>query len=143
MAGEPTLREAGGTFVPDFPSTLVRFAADPGVTGPQPSYLHGEFAVTRTRATTRDIRRAAAVSGGVDNVFRSRRRNFSFNEYQAEALQLFPIVGKRWIAAVHGWLVLTDVPPGNDIPIYLQPSIGGNNTLRGYNTYRFHDRTRW
>jgi len=136
----PTLREAGGTFVPDLPSTLVRFAADPGVTGPQPSYLHGEFAVT---ADTRDYK-GHPTSGGLYRAavttFSDRDAGtFSFNEYQAEALQFFPIVGKRWIGAVHGWLVLTDVPPGNEIPIYLQPSLGGNNSLRGYNTYRFHD----
>jgi hypothetical protein len=136
----PTLREASGTFRPDFPSTLVRFAAEPGVTGPQPSYLHGEFAAT---ADTRDYK-GHPTSGGLFRAalttFSDRDAGtFSFNEYQAEALQLFPIVGKRWIAAVHGWLVLTDVPPGNDIPIYLQPSLGGNNTLRGYHTYRFHD----
>jgi outer membrane protein assembly factor BamA len=119
----------------------VRFGAEPGVTGPQPAYLHGEFAVT---ADTRDYK-GHPTSGGL---FRAALTTFSdrdtgtftFNEYQAEALQLFSIVGKRWIAAAHGWVVLSDVPSGNDIPIYLQPSLGGNNTLRGYNTYRFHDR---
>jgi hypothetical protein len=35
--------------------------------------------------------------------------------------------------------VLTDVPEGHQIPIYLQPSVGGNNTLRAFRTYRFHD----
>jgi outer membrane protein assembly factor BamA len=26
------------------------------------------------------------------------------------------------------------------VPFYLQPSLGGHNTLRGYTDYRFHDR---
>jgi outer membrane protein assembly factor BamA len=29
---------------------------------------------------------------------------------------------------------------GQVVPFYLAPSLGGNNSLRGYSDYRFHDR---
>ena len=32
------------------------------------------------------------------------------------------------------------VPPGREVPVYLMPSLGGADTLRGYSNYRFHDR---
>jgi outer membrane protein assembly factor BamA len=138
---DPTLQEPAGTFMPDFPSTLVRFAADPGVSGPQPNYLHNEFAVT---ADTRDHKghpTSGAVYRAALTTYSDRGTGtFSFNQYEAEGLQLVPIVGKRWLLALHGWLVAADAGDNHDVPIYLQPSIGGNNTLRAYHTYRFHDR---
>ena len=57
---------------------------------------------------------------------------FSFTEYQLEGLQLVPLSGSRWVLALRGWAVLTDVPSGHEVPIYLQPTIGGHNTLPIY-----------
>jgi hypothetical protein len=34
----------------------------------------------------------------------------------------------------------TAIAQGTVIPFYLMPSLGGNNTLRAYANYRFHDR---
>jgi surface antigen Omp85-like protein len=136
----PDLEQPGGSFIPDLPSTLVLFADQPGVSGTQPSFLHGEVALT---ADTRDYKNHP-TSGGLYRAALTLYRDqdagtFSFNEYQAEALRLVPVRGKRWVLAFRGWLVLTDVPEGHQIPIYLQPSVGGNNTLRAFRTYRFHD----
>jgi outer membrane protein assembly factor BamA len=36
--------------------------------------------------------------------------------------------------------VFSDSSAGNAVPFYLLPSLGGQNTLRGYDNYRFHDR---
>jgi outer membrane protein assembly factor BamA len=44
------------------------------------------------------------------------------------------------VIAAHGWLVVSDTREGQVVPFYLQPSIGGHNSLRGYADYRFHDR---
>ena len=44
------------------------------------------------------------------------------------------------VLALHGWLAASDTTAGATVPFYLQPSLGGHNTLRGYTDYRFHDR---
>ena len=44
------------------------------------------------------------------------------------------------MVAVRGWLVASDAEPGNTVPFYLQPSLGGGNSLRSFSDYRFHDR---
>jgi outer membrane protein assembly factor BamA len=44
------------------------------------------------------------------------------------------------VLAGHAWLVGTQVADGHAVPLYLSPSLGGANTLRGYTDYRFHDR---
>ena len=138
----PNPDSASGTFKPDLPNTLVLFAGQPGTVGPQPNFLHGEAALTydsrdhKNHPTSGSLYRAALTSywdqgSGVSG-------DFSYREYQAEGLRIVPITGKRWLLALRGWLVLTGIPSGNEIPIYLQPSIGGNNTLRSYHSYRFH-----
>ena len=137
---EPRLEAPDGTFLPDLPNTLILFAGEPGVTGPQPDFLYSGVAVT---ADTRDYKNHPTSGGlyrvGLTTYADQNDSLFSFTEYEAEALQLVPVVGRRWILAFRGWMVLTGVPEGHEVPIYLQPSIGGNNTLRSYHSYRFHD----
>jgi hypothetical protein len=58
--------------------------------------------------------------------------------YQVEGSQFVPLT-RNWILALHGWAVFSDPSNGPDVPFYLMPSLGGDNTLRGYNDYRFHD----
>lgn len=71
---------------------------------------------------------------------RTDLHQFSFRRYEAEGLQILPIVGERWVLALHGWGVFSDTSAGNSAPFYMLPSLGGGNTLRGYHDYRFHDR---
>jgi len=44
------------------------------------------------------------------------------------------------VLAAHGWLVASTLRDDQTVPFYLLPGLGGNNTLRSYNDYRFHDR---
>jgi outer membrane translocation and assembly module TamA len=44
------------------------------------------------------------------------------------------------VFALHGWTVAAQQQDGRDIPLYLQPSLGGSRTLRDYHDYQFHDR---
>jgi outer membrane protein assembly factor BamA len=41
---------------------------------------------------------------------------------------------------VRGWVAASQTDAGQIVPIYLEPSLGGTNSLRGYQDYRFHDR---
>ena len=137
---QPTISSSVGPFDQDFPDTSVLFPADPGV-AVQTSLLHGGGTVeadTRdhpSRPTRGGLYRAAA------QVFADRDlHQFSFRRYEAEGLQILPILGERWLIALHGWSVFSDTSAGNSVPFYMLPSLGGGNTLRGYDDYRFHDR---
>jgi hypothetical protein len=63
----------------------------------------------------------------------------SFKRYEGEAATFLPIAGGRAVFALHGWLVRSDLEAGHSVPIYLQPSLGGVNTLRSFTDYRFRD----
>ena len=136
MVSAPT-----GTFRTSDLDTRTAFPSDPGVSLPfQPSFLHSLAAIT---ADTRD-HRGYPTSGfmyrAALTTYSDRSSGtFSFNQWEAEALQFIPIVEKRWILALHGWTVHDAVPSGNEVPFYLLPAIGGNNTLRDYLDFQFHD----
>jgi hypothetical protein len=63
----------------------------------------------------------------------------SFDKVETEAAGFLPIAGGRIVFAVHGWYVGTEPRSVGSVPFYLQPSLGGINTLRSYTDYRFRD----
>jgi hypothetical protein len=140
----PDILSPGGTFRSDLPSTPSLFPTVPGVSDAfQPNYAHSEVALMsdtrdhRSRPTSGSLYRAAVTT----YVDQSTSTNlFSFRQYEAEGLQFIPVTRDRtWIFALHAWTVWSDVAPGRQVPFYMQPTIGGNNTLRSYPDYRFHD----
>lgn len=137
----PSILPRAGWFESDRPDTRDVFAANPVFAmADQPTFMHREVSLT---ADTRDfprhpsrggLYRAAAASHTGSGVA------FSFRRYEAEAAHFVPVADSRVVIALHGWLVASDTSEGQVVPFYLQPSLGGHNTLRAYPDYRFHDR---
>jgi hypothetical protein len=123
------------------PNTSERFSegAAPGISS-QPSFLHGDVSVA---ADFRDLpghptggglyRAAAAAYSDRD------AGTYSFRRYEIEASQFVPLFTRKWVVALHAWEVFSETSNGDLVPFYLAPSLGGQNTLRGYYDYRFHD----
>lgn len=138
----PELLDPSGWFLRGNLPLAQVFAADASLRrGEQPDYLHGELSIT---ADTRD-RRSHPLQGGVYRAawmrFADRDAGaFSFQRFEAEGAQFATIERARLTFAAHGWLTASNVGSGSSIPFYLMPSLGGNNTLRSYANYRFHDR---
>ena len=139
---KPSVRGPGGSFRRDLPDARGLFPADPVFARPdQPAFVHTEGSVT---ADTRDFP-GHPTRGGVLRAAAARYSDrdegaFSFRRYEAEAAGFVPIARGRLVLALHGWLVTSDTADGDVVPFYLQPSLGGHNSLRGYADYRFHDR---
>jgi hypothetical protein len=67
---------------------------------------------------------------------------YSFRQFEAEAVQLIPILRANWVIALRGMVTTTDTDDGHEVPYYLLPSLGGSRNVRGYSTFRFRDRHR-
>jgi len=67
------------------------------------------------------------------------RRTFAFRQTEYEFQQYIPYFNKGRVIAVRAAVVLTFPKEGNEVPIYLQPVLGGNDDLRGFGGYRFRD----
>lgn len=62
---------------------------------------------------------------------------FDFRRYRVDLQQYFPFLNKHRVVALRAYTVLTDVDVGEAVPFFLQPDLGGNDTLRGFRERRF------
>lgn len=62
---------------------------------------------------------------------------FNFNQLSTDVRGYLPLGTKRHVIALRGLFVNEDPAPANRVPFFLQPSLGGSNSLRGYDTFRF------
>jgi hypothetical protein len=127
-SGRPDARDA-------FPENVVFGLAD------QPPFVHAEAAV---RMDTRDFEghptRGGLLRGAIANYSDRDSGLFTFRRYELEGAQFVPLAQSRIVLALHGWLVASDPGEGHLVPFYLQPTLGGHDSLRSYENYRFMDR---
>jgi len=138
----PSILPPAGSFQRGNPATQDVFSGDPVFAmAMQPSFGYREASVTvdtrdhRSHPTTGGLYRAA-WTGFTDQ----DAGTFSVRRSEVEAARFIPLSRSRVVLALHGWLAASDTADGGWVPFYLQPSLGGHNTLRGYTDYRFHDR---
>ncbi len=67
-------------------------------------------------------------------------KKFSFRQIDLEAQQYIPYFNKTRVIALRALATLTFEKAGNTIPFYAQPKLGGNDSLRGFQRYRFYDK---
>ncbi|HET7698014.1 MAG TPA: BamA/TamA family outer membrane protein [Vicinamibacterales bacterium] len=138
----PSVSSATGAFKRDYLDAQTTFPNDPAmIVTKAPQFLHAEVAITTdTRdhpghPTRGSVYRAAAAA------YSDRTLDaYSFRRYEIEGEQFIPLLSDRWIIALHAWGVASDTSAGHAVPFYMTPGLGGSNTLRGYASYRFHDR---
>jgi outer membrane protein assembly factor BamA len=126
---------------PRMPSTDVLFtdAGAPGLTA-QPSFKYNTFFV---EVDYRD-QPGNARSGGL---WRARYgawddrdlQQFDFGRFDAEVAHFFPIFDKKRVFALRGGLSYVNNDPGNRVPFYVLPYIGGSDTVRSFREFRFRD----
>ena len=83
----------------------------------------GRYRVTFTRYADRDL------------------DQFSFNAWNVDLRQFIPFVHDTHTVALHAWASANEPSGGDSVPFYLQPTLGGSKSLRGFRTFRFRDRS--
>jgi outer membrane protein assembly factor BamA len=67
------------------------------------------------------------------------RRRYSFSRVDLQAQQYIPFFNKRRVIALRAKVEATSPHRGDQVPFYLQPTLGGSDDLRGYRPFRFYD----
>jgi len=62
---------------------------------------------------------------------------YNFNRYGLDARGYIPLGYETRVLALRGVFAYADPKAGNEVPFFLQPSLGGSRTLRGFANYRF------
>jgi outer membrane protein assembly factor BamA len=64
---------------------------------------------------------------------------YDFGRYDMEVQQYISFFNQRRVIALRGKTTLTRTAPGQEIPFFMQPTIGGSEDLRGFREFRFQD----
>jgi outer membrane protein assembly factor BamA len=62
---------------------------------------------------------------------------FTFNRLDADLRQFIGFLAGRRVIAARLFVSTSDTDAGQTMPFYLMPTLGGNDTLRGFREYRF------
>ncbi|HXW08251.1 MAG TPA: BamA/TamA family outer membrane protein [Vicinamibacterales bacterium] len=125
----------------DMPSTTEAFDPDdvPGLAA-QPSFVVMEPFVewASMNPALNDM------SGGRYRLSFSRYHDldlqqFSFSRWELDVRHYVAFFGASRTIALRGRLTSSVASDGQQVPFYLQPTLGGANTLRGFRTFRFRD----
>jgi hypothetical protein len=141
------LRARGGFFRPridegenpDLPTTQEIFDEEsaPGLTR-QPDFLTGSLQLL---LDYRDV--PGAPGKGAMLALEYARfddrdlQEFSFNRFSFDARGYLPLGSRQRVLALRGYLTLDETDSGNRVPFYFQEALGGSQTLRGYENFRF------
>jgi hypothetical protein len=66
---------------------------------------------------------------------------YSFLRWEADLRHYLTFVKDSRMIALRALAISTNPDSGNTVPFYLQPTLGGARTLRGYRTFRFRDQS--
>ena len=64
---------------------------------------------------------------------------YDFGRVDLEAAHFFPIFDKKRVFALRVGASFVNNDPGNRVPFYFLPYIGGSDTIRGFKEFRFRD----
>jgi outer membrane protein assembly factor BamA len=139
---QPSIDAPSGPFRLSLPDTRELFSSDPVyAVRDQPTFSYRQASITLDNRDFPGHPTAGGVYRAAMTDYSDRGADvFNFRLYEAEAAHFTPLGGSGVVLALHGWVVGTDASDRQTVPFYLQPSLGGLNTLRGYHDYRFHDR---
>lgn len=62
---------------------------------------------------------------------------YTFNRLDVDVRQFVGFLSGRRVFGLRGFLSTSDVKDGQTVPFYGMPTLGGNDTLRGFRMYRF------
>jgi hypothetical protein len=65
--------------------------------------------------------------------------SYNFRRVAIDLQQYVPIPDRYRTIALHAAAVLTDPRAGQEVPFYVQPTLGGGQALRGFREFRFQD----
>lgn len=66
---------------------------------------------------------------------------FSFNRWEIEGRQYMPFLHETRSIVLRALVSSSAADGGHEVPFYLQPTLGGARSLRGFRTFRFRDRS--
>ena len=126
---------------PRFPSTELVFTDTeaPGLLE-QPAYLYKTLFVEIDYRDQPGNPRSGGLWRAKYGAWNDRDlERYDFGRFDAEAAHFFPIFDKKRVIALRMGVSYVNNEPGDRVPFYFMPYIGGSDTVRGFKEFRFRD----
>jgi hypothetical protein len=132
-------RVGGGTG--DRPiSTLFDASSAPGL-GANTNFVRYElFADLNYRDPQGNPRRGGKYRIGYQYFDDRDLNRYGFRRFEADLQQYLPMLNDRRVIALHALFSTSDAAAGQEVPFYLQRTLGGPDDLRGVRRFRYRDR---
>jgi len=137
----PKVSSATGWHI-DYPDTQLLFNDQqaPGIDA-RPNFVYGTLSIKIDTRDEPDHPSHGHFYRVAMEAFNDRNGGkYTFRRYEGEGGQYIPLAAKRWVLAFREWGVVSTAHADRTVAFYMLPSLGGQDTLRGYLDYRFHDR---
>jgi hypothetical protein len=113
-------------------------ATTPGITQQSDFVRYGAFVQYDTRDRPGGPRSGGLYYAQWGRYVDQTRGLYNHHRVDIETQQFIPLFNARRVIALRGRATLTDTDGSNKVPFFLQPVVGGSETLRGYRPYRFY-----
>jgi len=115
------------------PSSLPGFGADTKYT------RIGVFAYYDSRDSLTGPRSGGLLVARYREYWDLELKRFAFRQTEFAVQKYVPYFNRNHVFAIGGSVVLSYPKQDNAVPMYLQPTVGGSDALRGFVPYRFTD----
>jgi hypothetical protein len=106
----------------------------------QPTFLYKNLFVEVDYRDQPGNARSGGLWRATYGAWNDRQLNqFDFGRFDFETAHFFPIFDKKRVFAVRGVVSYVNNDPGNRVPFYFLPYIGGSESVRSYREFRFRD----
>jgi len=111
-------------------------ASAPGLSS-QPDFVRSLAFVDVDWREPRNARRGGWYRAELSH-YEDRDQNlYSFDRFDLDVRQFFSILSERRTFVARAFISTSHTPGDQTMPFYLMPSLGGNDSLRGFREYRF------
>jgi surface antigen Omp85-like protein len=132
---DPYIGEGRSSTIPTV-SAVFDDASAPGLSR-QPTFFRPFAFVEVDYRQPKNARKGGFYRADFSHYDDRDRNEYSFNRVDVDLRQAFSILAERRVFTVRAAMTTTDVSTGQQIPFYLMPTLGGDDTLRGFHQYRF------
>ena len=133
------LNEIGASKSSTYPSTEEAFddMTAPGLTNP-PNYLRwGSQLFLDHRDEPGNPHQGFMVALAYARFDDRTEGRFSFDRYGLDARAFVPLGSPQRVLALRSALLIDEADSGNVVPFFMQRSLGGSHTLRGFDSFRW------
>jgi hypothetical protein len=103
----------------------------------QPDFVRGHVAVDFDWRQPRNARRGGWYRAEFSHFDDRDGQGYSFERLDIDLRQFVSVLSERRVFVARAYFSTSEPLSGQTIPFYLMPTLGGNETLRGFRAYRF------